>query len=120
ERQLAGMLSGVLYLTGAVTVLAVLALPGVTRAHWQVVAGIALGAMVWGLISARAIPWRTAPPWIIHVSNASGLAVVAATVAATGGAGSPVWVYLFFIVVFAASFYPAPAVVAYIAGAAVF
>jgi diguanylate cyclase (GGDEF)-like protein len=118
ERQLAGRLSGVLYLTGAITVLAVLALPGVTRAHWQAVVGIALAAMVWGLVSVRAIPWRTAPPWVIHVSNACGLAVVAATVAATGGAGSPAWVYLFFIVVFAASFYPAPVVAAYIAGAA--
>jgi diguanylate cyclase (GGDEF)-like protein len=120
ERQLAGVLSGVLYLTGAVTVLAVLGLPGITRAHWEVVVGIALAAGAWGLVCTRAISWRGAPPWVIHVSNACGLAVVAATVAATGGAGSPAWVYLFFIVVFAASFYPASVVAVYIAGAALF
>ena len=116
---LAGWVSGVLYMAGAATLGLVVFLPGVTDAHWKIVAGIAAGAGVWGLISARVIDWDRVPVALIHVSNTVGFAVIASSIASTGGSQSPAWIYLYFIVVFSSYFYEPPIAFAYMTGCAI-
>ena len=118
ELALAGMLSGVLYLTGGITLAVIPTLPGVTAAHLPIALALAALAGGWGLISFRVIDWETAPRNLIHVSNTAGFAVIAGAIAATGASHSPAWIYLFFIVVFSSYFYEVPVALAYMAGCA--
>jgi diguanylate cyclase (GGDEF)-like protein len=46
----------------------------------------------------------------------AGLVAIGAAVAASGGADSPGWIYLFFVVVFASYFFRPPVAAAYVAG----
>src|SRR5258708_24048216 len=48
-----------------------------------------------------------------------GLAVTGAAIVWTGGSASPAWIYLYFLVVFASSFYEAPVVLGYMTGCAI-
>src|SRR5437764_8847372 len=116
ERSLAGVVSGVLYAVGGLTLAPSAVLPGVTHAHWIALLAIAAVAVVWGLISGLVIHWLLAPPWLIHVSNTAAFGVIGAAVASSGGARSPAWIYLFFVAVFAAYFYRPAVAVAYLAG----
>src|SRR2546423_10771976 len=63
ERALGGRLAGTLYLTGAATAIAMLAVPGVDHRHWRimlVLAGIGLGL---GACRFFLVPWgRPDPP----------------------------------------------------------
>jgi diguanylate cyclase (GGDEF)-like protein len=105
ERRLAGALAAVLYLTGAVTVLGLLLLPGSETKHWPVVVAASAFGIVWAVVCLRVIKWETAPPWVSHLSSFMGLPIVAVVMASTGGALSPARFYLFFIVVYVAYFY---------------
>jgi diguanylate cyclase (GGDEF)-like protein/putative nucleotidyltransferase with HDIG domain len=116
ERRLAGVVSGVLYVTGAITLASFVVLPGVTHAHRVALLVITGSAFAWGLGSIRAVDWVRAPWWLIHVASTAGFAVVAVAVASSGGARSPAWIYLFFVAVFAAYFYRRPVAIAYLAG----
>jgi hypothetical protein len=106
ERDLAGQVAGLLYLTAAPTVAVMLVLPGVETRHWAVVLALAAVGAAWGLACLRVIPWRTAHPAVSHFSCFLGLPITAIGMAATGGAHSPARFYLFFIVVFCGYFYP--------------
>ena len=106
ERRLAGVLAGVLYLTGSVTVLALLVLPGATTAHWEVVVACSVVAAAWGSACVLLIPWETVHPLVSHLSSFGGLPLTAVVMSATGGAQSPARFLLFFVVVYAAYFYP--------------
>src|SRR2546421_7331293 len=116
ERRLAGLISGVLYLMGAVTLAALTILPGVTHVHSTMVLALACVTGIWGFCSLRAIDWDRAPVWLIHLSNLAGLAIIAMSVASTGGAESPAWTYLFLPAVFAAYFYRRPVAFVYLGG----
>jgi GAF domain-containing protein len=116
ELPLAGLLSGVLYMTGATTLALLLVLPDVTTAHWPYALALAGAAGAWGLISALWIDWHAAPGGLIHVSNSAGFAVIGAAIALTGGYASPAWVYLFFIVVFSSYFYTPRVAAVYLGG----
>jgi diguanylate cyclase (GGDEF)-like protein len=105
ERALAGKLAGAMYLTAALSVTAMLALPGVESNHWPVVAGVAGAAALWALVCFTVIPWERAHPLISHFSTFMGFPATATVVAATGGARSPAVFYLLFIVVYCAYFY---------------
>jgi diguanylate cyclase (GGDEF)-like protein len=106
ERALAGSVSGAFFMIGGLTVVPLALLPGVTHAHTTVLYAIAAGAFGWGLCSVRLIDWERTPAFLIHVSVLIGLAVIATAVASSGGANSPSAAYLFFVVVFAAYFWP--------------
>src|SRR5258708_23984761 len=97
---LAGPLSGVLYLTGAVTVALILLLPGVTDAHWPVVLALAAAAGIWGVTSVLVIHWYAAPAALIYVSTSIGFAVIAAAIVWTDGSASPTRVCLYFRALF--------------------
>ena len=114
EKRLAGVLGGLLYLIGAVTLALLAVLPGVTHAHRGSVLGLAAITLIWALFSIVVIDWRRAPNWLIHLSPAGGLVVIALAIASTGGAGSPAWIYLFFVGVFAAYFFGRPVAFLYL------
>jgi len=114
ERRLAGMISGVLYALGGVTLALYLVLPDVTEAHRAAVVAIAAAAIIWGLGSVFAVDWRNAPTWLIHIAQVAALALIAVGVASTGGATSPAWVYLLMPAVFSAYFYRPEVAVTYI------
>jgi diguanylate cyclase (GGDEF)-like protein len=106
ERQLAGIFAGILYLTGAATVPVLLVLPGAVTRHWEVVIISAAIAAAWGLACVFLIPWNRIHPIVSHLSSAGGLPLTAVVMSATGGAQSPARFLLFFVVVYAAYFYP--------------
>jgi diguanylate cyclase (GGDEF)-like protein len=113
ERVLAGRISGVLYSIGGTTMGLLAVVPGVDHSHRWVVLGIGVACAAWGVVSLRAIRWSRVPPWLIHVSNLSAFVVIAAAVVWSGESRSPAWIYLFYVVVFAAYFYPRPVAFAY-------
>jgi diguanylate cyclase (GGDEF)-like protein len=105
ERELAGRLAGVLFLTGGLTALVLLLVPGIENAHRNWVVLLAAVCMAWGLFcvtGARGQP-RCGRMW--HVPAIASLFIVTAVVAATGGADSPARFYVFFLLVYAAYFF---------------
>jgi diguanylate cyclase (GGDEF)-like protein/putative nucleotidyltransferase with HDIG domain len=113
ELALASRVSGVLWLSGAVTLLLTLALPGSTIDSLWVVAVIAAFAVVWGALMLSPVPWAHGPVRLSHASTVLSLGIVAALARVTGGTDSPVLDYLWFIVVYAAFFYPPRQALAY-------
>ncbi|HEX2017142.1 MAG TPA: diguanylate cyclase [Solirubrobacteraceae bacterium] len=116
ERALAGVLTGALYLTGAVSALGILMLPGESLSHSRVVLVVAALGAAWGAACLWVVPWTSAPAYLTHVSSTAGFGVAAVVVASTGGSHSPARFYLFFIIVFAAYFYSPRIALAYCLG----
>jgi diguanylate cyclase (GGDEF)-like protein/putative nucleotidyltransferase with HDIG domain len=113
EVALAGRVSGVLWLSGAVTLLLTLALPGSTIDSLWAVAVIAAFAVVWGALMLSRVPWARSPVRLSHVSTILSLGIVAGLTRVTGGTDSPGLDYLWFVVVYAAFFYTPRQAVAY-------
>ncbi|MEA2157753.1 MAG: hypothetical protein QOD66_133, partial [Solirubrobacteraceae bacterium] len=116
ERELAGVVSGLLYVSGGATLSLFMVLPGVSRAHPVALLVDSGVACAWGAISVLLIPWPKAPRWLIHVSLTAGFAAITVAVASSGGGGSPAWLYLYFIAVFAAYFFTPTVAAVYVAG----
>jgi diguanylate cyclase (GGDEF)-like protein/putative nucleotidyltransferase with HDIG domain len=113
EVALASRVSGVLWLTGAVTLLLTLALPGSTiHAQWAVALTAAF-AVVWGALMLSKVPWARSPVRLSHVSTILSLGIVAALTRATGSTNAAALDYLWFVVVYAAFFYTPRQAVAY-------
>ena len=113
EVALAGRVSGVLWLSGAVTLLLTLALPGSMIDSLWAVAVLAAFAVAWGALMLSTVPWAHSPARLSHFSTMLSLGIVAGLARGTGGAASPVLDYLWFIVVYAAFFYPPRQALAY-------
>ncbi len=99
------MLAGLLFVTGGLTIAAVTYLtdaPGTNRRAVIVLGGL---AVAWGLVSLALIDWSGKSQRLLHFSGLSGLALIALGTAASGGAASPAWICLFFILVFALYFH---------------
>jgi diguanylate cyclase (GGDEF)-like protein len=116
ERALAGQVAGALYLTGAVSVLLVLLLPGMVTRHWELVLLLSTVGAVWGVLCLTTIRWSSAPPIVSLLSSAAGFPITALAMAATGEAGSPARFYLFFIVFYCTYFYSPRVAVPFLAG----
>jgi diguanylate cyclase (GGDEF)-like protein len=113
ELALAGRVSGVLWLSGAVTLLITLALPGTSiEAQWAV-ALIAAFAVVWGTLMLSRISWAHSPVRLSHVSTILSLCIVAVLTRVTGSADASALDYLWLVVVYAAFFYTPRQAVAY-------
>jgi diguanylate cyclase (GGDEF)-like protein len=104
-----------MYLAGAAGLSLVLVLPGPGRLDTPVLWAICGGAAAWGALSL-VVPWRSAPPWLIHVSGISGFVVVGIAVWAGGGASAPSRFFLFFIVAFGAYFFSLRVATLYLLG----
>jgi diguanylate cyclase (GGDEF)-like protein len=107
ERTLAGKVAGAMYLTAALSVAGMLALPGVDATHPEVVIAVAGVAALWSLACFTLIHWENASPLVSHFSTFMGFPATALVVASTGGADSPAIFYMLFIVVYVAYFYRA-------------
>jgi diguanylate cyclase (GGDEF)-like protein len=113
ELTLARRVSGVLWLSGAVTLLLTLALPGSEIDQLWAIAVIAAFAVAWGALMLSSVPWARSPVLLSHVSTILSLGVVAGLTRVTGGADSPALEYLWFVVVYAAFFYTPRQALAY-------
>jgi diguanylate cyclase (GGDEF)-like protein/putative nucleotidyltransferase with HDIG domain len=113
ELTLARRVSGVLWLSGAVTLLLTLALPGSEIDQLWAVAVIAAFAVAWGALMLSRAAWARSPVRLSHVSTILSLGVVAALARVTGGTDSPTLDYLWFVVVYAAFFYTPRQALAY-------
>jgi diguanylate cyclase (GGDEF)-like protein len=116
ERRMAGVVAGLLWISAAVTVAALMALPGIPHDHWRLVMGIALASIAWGVACLTVIPWERVHPAVSHFSCFMGFPGTALGVYATGGAASPAHLYLLFIVGYCAYFYAPREAVPYFAG----
>ena len=116
ERELAGFVAGLLWISAAVTVAAMMLLPGIPHGHWELVTAIAIGSVAWGVACLTVVPWQRVHPIVSHLSCFMGFPGTALGVWATGGADSPAHLYLFFIVGYCAYFYAAREAVPYFVG----
>ncbi len=115
ERRLAGQVAAALYLTGGVTGLLLLVMPGVDVTHPGVLLAVAGAGLLWGAVALKLVPWERSPPMVSHLSSFMGLPITAIVMAETGGASSPARFYLLFIVFYCSWFYPAREAAAYLA-----
>ncbi len=106
ERELAGRVAGLLYLTAAATVPLLLIIPGTPVESTAAVLACSAFGLIWGVACLVLIPWQTINPLVSHLSSGMGLPLTAIGMAATGGADSPARFYLLFIVFYASYFYP--------------
>ena len=83
------------------------------QTHRAVVVALGLGGCLWGVISGLLLDYRRLPAWLIHLSAIAGTGAIAVAIAFSGGARSSAWACLFYVVVFAAYFFKAPAAAAY-------
>ena len=116
ERRLAGVVAGMLYLAASISVVGVLALPGIPTGDWVWVVAAAGVGVAWALACLFVIPWERAHPLVSHFSSAFGFPLVALVMAATGGAQSPARFYLYFTVFYCSYFYRPREAVPYLAG----
>jgi len=116
ERELAGVVAGLLWLAAAVTVMAMMALPGIPHDHWKLVLGIVVVSTVWGIACLTVVPWERVHPLVSHASCFMGFPGAALGVYATGGTDSPAHLYMFFIVGYCAYFYAAREAIPYFVG----
>ena len=75
ERQLAGRMTGLLYLTGAVSAVIMTLLPGAASAYALGILAVAAVGAVWGVAALTIVPWQTAKPWVSHLSTICGFVI---------------------------------------------
>src|SRR3954470_10188833 len=113
ERRLAGRISGALWLSGGLTLLVMLPMPGERIERVWLVAAIAAVAVAAGGALLAAVHWDHAPRRLFHVSTALMPVAVAILQALSGGGASPTHQYLWLVLVYAAFFFPPVPAVAY-------
>ena len=116
ERQLAGRLAGVLFLTAGLTALGMLLLPGVEHGHRSWVIALAAVCVAWGLFCVLLARPERHGAWFWHAPAVGSLFIIGGVTAATGGADSPGRLYLIFVVVYAAYFYRRHLALPYVLG----
>ena len=77
ERDLAGRLAGVLFLTAGVTALVLLLVPGIENAHRNWVVALAAVCMAWGLFCVALAKPERHGPWFWHAPAIGSLFIVA-------------------------------------------
>jgi diguanylate cyclase (GGDEF)-like protein len=114
ERQLAGVVCGVLWLIGALTFPLFLFLPGVPHAHPVPMLALSVSGLVLGLAMVTVVDWRRHPAWLLHAFTASAFVAIMVAVAASGASQSSAWSYLFFAAAFSAYFFRRPVAIVYL------
>jgi diguanylate cyclase (GGDEF)-like protein len=113
ERTVAGHAGAVVWLIASLSVTAMaLTLPS-AQVHRDTVVAMGVGGCLWAGFSGLFLDYRRLPAWLIHLSTVAGVAAIAVAISLSGGARSPAWVCLFYVVVFAAYFFEPRAAAAY-------
>ncbi len=113
ERAVAGHAGAAVWLIASLSVAAMaLALPR-AQVHRDAVVVMGLAGCLWGGFSGLCLDYRRLPAWLIHVSTLAGVVAIAVAISLSGGAHSPAWACLFYVVVFAAYFFKPLAAAAY-------
>jgi diguanylate cyclase (GGDEF)-like protein len=105
ERALAGRFAGVMFLTGGLTAVALLFLPGIHDHHSAWVVALGGGCVAFGLFCLT-LTRSVGPRWSRHFPAVATLGIIAAVMAATGGAESPARFYVFFLLVYVTHYFP--------------
>ena len=105
ERDLAGRLAGVLFLTAGVSALVLLVVPGIENGHVDWVVALAAGCIAWGVFCVTLARPEERGVWFWHAPAIGSIFFVIGLTASTGGADSPARFYLFFLLVYTAYFY---------------
>ena len=109
ERTVAGHAGAWCWVIASLSVVAMaLALPR-GQGHHDTVVAMGVGGCLWGVFSGLVLDYRRLPAWLIHLSTLAGVAAIAVAISLSGGARSPAWACLFYVVVFAAYFFKPPA-----------
>jgi diguanylate cyclase (GGDEF)-like protein len=116
ERDLAGRLAGVLFLSAGVIALVLLLVPGVENDHRGPVVALAAVSLAWGLFCVTLAKPERHGPWFWHTPAVGSLLFVGGVVASTGGADSPARFYLFFVLVYTTYFYGRHEALPYVLG----
>ena len=116
ERDLAGRLAGVLFLTAGITAVVLLLVPGIENAHRLWVVALAAVCVSWGVFCVTLARPERHGPWFWHAPAIGSLFIVAGVAASTGGADSPARFYLFFLLFYATYFYRRHDAVPYVLG----
>jgi diguanylate cyclase (GGDEF)-like protein len=105
ERALAGRFAGVMFLSGGLTAVALLFLPGIHDHHSGWVVALGGGCVAFGLLCLT-LTRPVGPRWCRHFPAVATLGTIAAVMAATGGAESPARFYVFFLLVYVTHHFP--------------
>lgn len=116
ERAAAGPIGAVVWAIASLSVVAMAVVLPSNDVHRTAVISLGVGGALWGSVSGLVLDYRRIPVWVIHASTVSGIAAIAAAVELSGGARSPAWACLFYVVVFSAYFFQPPAAFAYFLG----
>jgi diguanylate cyclase (GGDEF)-like protein len=115
ERVAAGHAGAVVWVISSLSVIGMaLCLPA-AQVDRGAVAAIGVGSCLWGAFSGLFLDYRRLPGWLIHLSTAAGVVAIGVAIGLSGGAESPAWACLLYVVVFAAYFFKAPAAAGYLA-----
>jgi diguanylate cyclase (GGDEF)-like protein len=105
ERVSAGNAGAAVWVIASLSVIAMaLTLPR-DEVHLATMVAMGAGGCAWGAFSGLVLDYRRLPVWLIHLSTCAGVVATAIAVSLTGGAESPAWIVLFYVVVFAAYFF---------------
>jgi diguanylate cyclase (GGDEF)-like protein len=105
ERKLAARLAGFLFLTGGLTAVVLLFLPGIEVDHKSWVFGLGAGCVAWALFCLTIARPTQHGLWFWHVPAVGALGVAAGIMAGTGGGDSPARFYVFFMLVYVTYFF---------------
>lgn len=106
ERSLAGLVNGVLWLGGTLSLLPLLFFGSITPAHRALLIALAVGGVGLGVASLALIDWRRVPGWFFLAFSLISLAMIAMGILCSGGDQSPARSYLLISILFTAWFYP--------------
>lgn len=113
ERVLAGRVGAVVWVIASLSVIAMALLLPARDVHRPALVAMGLAGCAWGGVSGLFLGYRRLPVWLIHLSAVAGTIAIAIAIGLSGGARSPAWACLFYVVVFAAYFLRPPAAAAY-------
>jgi diguanylate cyclase (GGDEF)-like protein len=115
ERVIAGRVGGAVWMIGALTIVALALVLPAARRHETALLALGGAGLLWGLVSVVLIDYTRVSRWLFHASTIAGAGSIAAAIALSGGARSPAWACLFYVVVYAAFFLRPTAAAAYFA-----
>lgn len=120
ERASAGRVGAVVWVIASLSVIAMALVLPAAEIHRTALVAMGIAGCVWGGFIGLVLDHRRLPLALIHASTVAGIVAVAAAITLSGGARSPAWACLFYIVVYAAYFMaPLPAAAYFLACVAV-